>query len=241
MAFNAETAEHVEKKRGMTSMGRPAPRADGHRAATPTDGVPRLCVSVSPWPIHLWVLVCLCSSAAGCRQDMHNQPKYIPLRESTFFADERSARPVVAGTVARGQLRDDLLLYTGKVNDADATLFPFVIDETVLRRGRERFDIYCAPCHARTGEGDGMIVQRGYRRPPSFHDERLRTVAVGHFFDVMTNGFGAMPDYAVQVRAEDRWAIAAYIRALQLSEHASLDNVPPADRAKLDQPPGTAR
>jgi mono/diheme cytochrome c family protein len=187
------------------------------------------------------MILYLCVFAAGCRQDMHNQPKYIPLRESTFFADERSARPVVAGTVARGQLRDDLLLYTGKLNGADAPVFPFPIDDAVLRRGRERFDIYCSPCHARTGEGDGMIVRRGYRRPPSFHDDRLRTVPVGHFFDVMTNGFGAMPDYAAQVRAEDRWAIAAYIRALQLSAHASLDDVPAADRAKLDQPPGAAR
>ena len=185
--------------------------------------------------------MCLCVSAAGCRQDMHNQPKFIPLRESTFFADTRSARPVVAGTVARGQLREDALLYTGKVDGADATMFPFPVDETVLRRGRERFDIYCSPCHARTGEGDGMIVRRGYRRPPSLHDERLRAVAVGHFFDVMTNGFGAMPDYAAQVRAEDRWAIAAYIRALQLSAHAAIDDVPAADRARLDQPMGAAR
>jgi mono/diheme cytochrome c family protein len=172
---------------------------------------------------------------------MHNQPKYIPLRESTFFADDRSARPVVAGTVARGQLRDDPLLYTGKAAGADSPVFPFAIDDAVLRRGRERFDIYCSPCHARTGEGDGMIVRRGYRRPPSFHDDRLRTVAVGHFFDVMTNGFGAMPDYAAQVKAEDRWAIAAYIRVLQLSAHASLAEVPDAARATLDQAPGAAR
>jgi mono/diheme cytochrome c family protein len=172
---------------------------------------------------------------------MHDQPKYIPLRQSTFFVDQRSARPPVAGTVARGQLREDTLLYTGKVNGADATMFPFPIDEPVLRRGRERFDIYCSPCHARTGEGDGMIVRRGYRHPPSFHDERLRTVAVGHFFDVMTNGFGAMPDYAAQVSAEDRWAIAAYIRALQLSAHATIDDVPTSQRAKLDQAPGDRR
>src|SRR5436190_9665184 len=173
--------------------------------------------------------------ASGCRQDMHDQPKYIPLRESTFFADQRSARPVVAGTVARGELREDTLLYTGKLNGADADMFPFSIDGPRLRRGQERFDIYCAPCHARTGEGDGMIVQRGYRRPPSYHDERLRSVPVGHFFDVMTNGFGAMPDYAAQIKVEDRWAIAAYIRALQLSEHATLADVPAAEREKLEK------
>ncbi len=179
--------------------------------------------------------------AAGCRQDMHDQPKYIPLRESTFFPDERSARPLVAGTVARGQLREDSLLYTGKAGGADTTVFPFPVDERVLRRGQERFDIYCSPCHARTGEGDGMIVRRGYRHPPSLHDDRLRSVAVGHFFDVMTNGFGAMPDYAAQVAPEDRWAIAAYIRALQLSTHASLADVPAAERSRLENAPGARR
>ncbi len=178
---------------------------------------------------------------AACRQDMHDQPKYIPLRQSTFFADERSARPVVAGTVARGQLREDALLYTGKIDGADATVLPFPADEALLRRGRERFDIFCSPCHARTGEGDGMIVRRGYRRPPSLHDERLRNAPIGHFFDVMTNGFGAMPDYAAQVPPEDRWAIAAYIRALQLSAHASIADVPPADRARLEEAPGGGR
>jgi mono/diheme cytochrome c family protein len=176
-------------------------------------------------------ILCVCSSA--CRQDMHDQPKLIPLRQSAFFADGRSARPLVAGTVARGQLREDALLYTGKVNGADAAVFPFPIDEPTLRRGQERFDIFCAPCHARTGEGDGMVVRRGYRRPPSYHDDRLRSVPVGHFFDVITNGFGAMPDHAAQIKVEDRWAIAAYIKVLQLSAHASLDDVPPAERERL--------
>jgi mono/diheme cytochrome c family protein len=169
----------------------------------------------------------------GCRQDMHDQPKYIPLRESTFFTDARSARPVVAGTVARGQLREDTLLYTGKVNGADATTFPFAVDEKVMRRGRERYDIYCAPCHGRTGAGDGMIVRRGFRVPPTFHQDRLRESPVGHFFDVITNGFGAMPDYATQIKAEDRWAIIAYVRALQLSEHATVADVPAGERDKL--------
>ncbi len=164
---------------------------------------------------------------------MHDQPKYVPLRESTFFRDDRSARPLVEGTVARGQLHDDELLYTGKAHGEDSPVFPFAVDARVMARGQERFNIYCAPCHGRTGQGDGMIVRRGYRRPPSLHLDRLRDAPAGHFFDVITNGFGAMPDYAAQVRAEDRWAIVAYVRALQLSEHAALADVPAADRDKL--------
>ena len=189
--------------------------------------------SVSLWLIHLWVLVPLCVASAACRQDMHNQPKYIPLRESTFFPDARSARPIVAGTVARGQLREDALLYTGKVNGVDADVFPFPIDGRRMARGQERFNIYCSPCHGRTGRGDGMIVRRGYRHPPTFHQDRLRQAPVGHFFDVITNGFGAMPDYASQIPAADRWAIIAYVRALQLSEHATVADVPAAERGAL--------
>jgi mono/diheme cytochrome c family protein len=180
----------------------------------------------------LWLIgLGLCVSS--CRQDMHDQPKFIPLRESTFFGDARSARALVPGTVARGQLHDDALFETGKVANADATVFPFPVDAQVLARGRERFDIFCAPCHGRTGIGDGMVVRRGYRRPPSYHDDRLRNVPVGHFIDVMAYGFGAMPDYADQIGARDRWAIAAYIRALQLSEHAALADVPEGERGKL--------
>lgn len=171
--------------------------------------------------------------SAGCRQDMHDQPKYIPLRESTFFADERSARPIVAGTVARGQLRDDEVLYTGKVRGADATIFPFAIDERIMARGQERFNIFCSPCHGRAGFGDGMVVRRGLRAPPSFHQDRLRNAPAGHFFDVISNGFGAMLEYAAQIRPDDRWAIVAYIRALQLSEHATVNDVPPDERRKL--------
>jgi mono/diheme cytochrome c family protein len=170
---------------------------------------------------------------SACRQDMHDQPKYVPLRESTFFGDGRSARPLVEGTVARGHLRDDALLYTGRVGKEDATAFPFPIDARVLARGRERFDIFCSPCHGRTGQGDGMVVRRGYRRPPSYHQDRLREAPVGHFFDVITNGFGAMPDYASQIAAADRWAIVAYIRALQLSEHATLADVPAGERDRI--------
>ena len=173
--------------------------------------------------------------AAACRQDMHDQPKYVPLRQSSFFGDERSARPLVPGTVARGHLRDDTLLYTGKINGADATVFPLVADSRVMARGQERFDIYCSPCHGRTGQGDGMVVRRGFRRPPSFHEDRLRNAPIGHLFDVITNGFGAMPDYATQIRAEDRWAIVAYMRALQLSEHATLADVAADKRSELEK------
>ena len=176
--------------------------------------------------------------STGCRQDMHDQPKPIPLRASTFFSDERSARPLVEGTVAREHLRDDTLLETGRTGNGksaneDATVFPFRVDARVIARGRERYDIYCSPCHGRTGNGDGMVVRRGFRRPPSYHDDRLREAPVGHFVDVITNGFGAMADYRQQVEPRDRWAITAYIRALQLSEHATMADVPAAERARL--------
>ena len=174
--------------------------------------------------------------AAGCRQDMHNQPKYRGLRGSDFFSDGQSARPLIANTVARGHLNEDSLLMTGRVGEDPSTVFPFPVTEEVLNRGRERFDIYCSPCHGRTGLGDGMVVRRGFRRPPSLTDERLRNAPAGHFFDVITNGFGAMPDYQTQIQVNDRWAIAAYVRALQLAGYAPVDVVPAADRGKLDQP-----
>lgn len=170
----------------------------------------------------------------GCRRDMQDQPKYKNLRRSAFFDDGRSARPLVEGTIARGHLNDDEHLYAGKANGTLAATFPFPVTRAVLERGGERYDIYCAPCHDRTGSGNGMIVQRGYRRPSSFHTDRLRQIPVGYFFDVMTHGFGVMPSYAAQVPARDRWAIAAYLRALQLSQHASVADVPAAERARLD-------
>src|SRR5215510_9462180 len=173
---------------------------------------------------------------SGCRRDMQDQPKYTPLRASEFFPDDRSARPLVEGTVSREHLGDDTLLETGKIGNDDATVFPFAVDARVVGRGRERYDIYCSPCHGRTGAGDGMIVQRGFRRPPSYHEERLRNAPVGYFFDVMTNGFGAMQDYAAQIPVQDRWAIAAYIRALQYSQNAKLEDVPTDHRADLDRP-----
>jgi mono/diheme cytochrome c family protein len=176
---------------------------------------------------------------SACRLDMHDQPKYTPLRESDFFSDRRSARPALEGTVARGQLNDDELLQTGRVNGQLSGEFPYAVTAEVIARGRERYDIFCAPCHDRTGRGNGMIVRRGYRQPPSLHLDRLRQVPAGHFVDVMANGFGAMPDYRTQVPASDRWAIAAYIRALQLSAAATLDQVPPEQREKLA--PGTGK
>ncbi len=169
----------------------------------------------------------------GCRQDMHNQPKFIPLRESDFFADHRSERPLVDGTVARGDVEGDDLLYTGKLEGQDSVAFPFPVTWDVMNRGHERFDIFCSPCHGRTGNGDGMVVRRGFRAPPSLHVDRLRQAPAGHFFDVITNGFGAMPDYRQQVPVRDRWAIIAYIRALQASTAANVADVPAERRDKI--------
>lgn len=169
----------------------------------------------------------------GCRLDMHVQPKYLPYKPTTFFADGRSERPMVPGTVARGDLRLDSLLFSATENGAESNRFPFPITKADLERGRERFNIYCTPCHDYTGSGDGMIVQRGFPHPPSFHSDRLRAAPVGHFFGVMTNGFGAMYSYADRVDVADRWRIAAYIRVLQLSRNATLDDVPEAERSKL--------
>jgi mono/diheme cytochrome c family protein len=181
-----------------------------------------------------------CLVLAACRQDMHDAPSYDPLQASDFFADGRASRTPVANTVARGQLRDDDHLYQGKIDGQLATTFPMPVTADVMARGQERFNVFCSPCHGRTGTGNGLVVQRGFRAPPSYHEERLRQVPVGYLFDVMTNGFGAMSDYAAQVPVADRWAIAAYIRALQFSQRASIADVPVARRAELDQPLGTA-
>jgi mono/diheme cytochrome c family protein len=169
---------------------------------------------------------------------MHDQPKYIPYRQSTFFSDMRSERPPIDGTIARGELSTDELLNTGKVAGADATVFPFPVDLSVMRRGQDRFNIYCSPCHGRTGDGNGMVVQRGYRHPPSLQIDRLLQTPPGHIFDVVTNGFGAMPDYAAQIRVTDRWAIAAYIKALQLSQHVVAADLSAEAKAALAQSGG---
>lgn len=172
---------------------------------------------------------------AACRQDMHDQPRFEPLEAGPFFDDGRSARPHIPGTVARGTLRLDELLYTGRIEGRLADLFPFPVTREVLERGRERFNVFCSPCHDGLGYGQGMIVRRGFRPPPSFHQDRLRQASAGHFFDVITNGFGVMKDYSDRVPVADRWAIVAYIRALQLSQHAALDDVPPAERQELEE------
>ncbi len=179
-------------------------------------------------------IVLLGMFAAGCRQDMHNQPKFIPLRPTSLFPDGRSERPFVAGTVARGHLNDDPAYYTGKVDGQFVNTFPMPVTREVIARGEERYNVYCSPCHDRIGNGLGMIVRRGYRHPPSYHIDRLRQVPNGYIFDVITNGFGAMPEYSAQVPTADRWAIVAYIRALQLSQRAAVNDVPQERRAELN-------
>jgi Cytochrome C oxidase, cbb3-type, subunit III len=181
-------------------------------------------------PVALLVI----AAAAACRQDMHDQPRVKPLAGSAFFADGRSARPLVEGTVARGQLRDDERLHTGRSGQDFSASFPFPVDRALIDRGQERYGIFCAPCHGQLGRGDGSVVRRGFRnRPASFHEARLREKPAGYFVDVITNGFGAMQDYAAQVPARDRWAIVAYVRALQLSQNAGLADVPPERRGEL--------
>jgi mono/diheme cytochrome c family protein len=181
---------------------------------------------------------------SGCRIDMHVQPKQNPLSPSDFYPDKRSARPLVEGTVARGQLHEDTYFYTGKIGDNPGDVMPFPVTKEVLERGRERFDIYCAPCHSRVGDGNGFIPSRGFTRmPPSYHIPRLQKAPLGYFFDVMTNGFGIMPDYASQVSPEDRWKIVAYIRALQMSQSATMKDVPQGQKMPSQPPkfaePGT--
>ena len=173
--------------------------------------------------------VCLAVSMAAlsaCRQDMHDQPKYKPQAGSAFFADGRSNRPLLPGTIARGRLGDDVLLETGKENGEFSKVFPFEITADVLERGRSRYGIFCAPCHDDTGSGGGIVVQRGMKQPLSFHIDRLREAGPGYYFDVMTNGFGAMYDYSDRIKTQDRWAIAAYVRVLQRAQSAKLVDVP---------------
>ncbi len=214
------------------------------------------------------ILVLAVLAFGACRQDMHDQPKYRPLRpvdQIGSINDGRSARPLVEGTVARGELRDDVEFYTGKIAGFGQTMantpaisssqvrqgasgvtpglqgfvaeFPMQITAADLDRGQERFNIYCAVCHGPLGDGGGMIPKRGFRKPPSYHDDRLRNAPVGYFFDVITNGFGNMPDYAAQVEPSDRWRIIAYIRALQLSQRATVADVPADKRDELNKKP----
>jgi mono/diheme cytochrome c family protein len=187
----------------------------------------------------LWLLTLAATAAvgvAGCRQDMHDTPRYEAFEASSSFTDGRASRNLPAGTVARGWLREDEALYTGKVNGMFVDQFPFPIGAAELQRGQQRFNIYCTPCHGRVGDGQGMVVQRGLRQAASYHNDRLRAEKVGYFFDVITNGFGAMQGYAEQVPVRDRWLIVAYVRALQLSQHATVDDVPADRRSNLDAP-----
>ncbi|MFY9549982.1 MAG: cytochrome c [Thermoanaerobaculia bacterium] len=178
----------------------------------------------------------LAIGGAACRRDMQDQPKYKNLRGSAFFDDARSARPVVEDTVARGALVGDQRFLTGKENGQPVATLPVPLTRALLERGRDRYQIYCTPCHGLTGDGLGMVVQRGYRQPPAFTIDRLREAPVGYFYDVMTHGFGSMMDYAAQIPPGDRWAIAAYVRALQLSQRTTLADVPENARPALESP-----
>lgn len=176
-----------------------------------------------------------CLLAAGCRQNMHNQHKVKPLGPSTFFVDGQGARPIPAHTVARGDLREGVAFTgLGPDNKPAAQLPPEIpLTRELLVRGEQRFNIYCSPCHGRLGDGNGMIVQRGYKRPTSYHIERLRAAPIGYFFNVITEGYGVMPTYAPQIPVHDRWAIAAYIRALQYSRTAKLAELPPGGQQRV--------
>ncbi len=189
------------------------------------------------------------SLLAGCRQDMHNQPKFYPQRGSDFYADGRSVRPQVTNTVGRSQLHQDVYFYTGFVNGKEGDGMPFPVSLQVLERGQERYNVFCTPCHSRVGNGGGMIVQRGYAKAGNFHTDRLRQAPLGHFFNVISNGYGAMPDYSAQLTEAERWSVVAYVRALQLSQKASQADVGNGEHAEpLDQiaereglPPGFAQ
>lgn len=193
-------------------------------------------------PLRFWCLVLagavllLCGTA--CRQDMYNQPKYKPLAPSEFFADYASARPLPPHTVPRGHLDEDSAFSFGKTDDGKLTdILPMPVTEALLKRGQERYNIYCSVCHGADGAGNGMIVQRGFPPPPSYHIDRLRQAPPGYLYHVITNGYGVMYSYASRVEPGDRWAIVAYIRALQLSQDGRMEDVPDTDRAKLTSLP----
>jgi Cytochrome C oxidase, cbb3-type, subunit III len=170
---------------------------------------------------------------AGCqylRQDMANQPKNRPLSPSEFFPDGRSERPLVENTVAHGSIANDEL-FVPKGSNA----FPLPVSQELLERGEERYKIFCAPCHGLQGDGNGMIAIRGMKHPPTYHQDRLRQAANGYFYDNITNGFGAMYGYSAQIPPRDRWAIIAYVRALQLSRNAKAADLPAELREKLNR------
>jgi Cytochrome C oxidase, cbb3-type, subunit III len=214
---------------------------------SPNDGCPILARSVRqsgiPRTHGAWdfltrgLLLAAVAVLSACRIDMHVQPRQNPLSRSDFFADQRSERPPVEGTVARGQLHEDTYFYTGKAGNNPGDYMPFPVTKEVLDRGRERYNIYCAPCHSRVGDGNGFVPSRGFaRKPPTFHKPKWQKAPLGEFFDVITNGSGIMPDYASQITPEDRWNIVAYVRALQLSQNATMTDVP-AGQAVPSEPP----
>lgn len=201
-------------------------------------------------PARCLVLIMTLLAVAGCAQKMDNQPRYEAFEKSEFFDDGLASRPLVEGTVARGHLRLDRRFYTGKQPDGEPVeTFPLEtlankmdltgsdeeIRRAVLDRGRNRFDVFCAACHGKVGTGESMVVRAGFPRPPSYHIDRLRDVPIGHFYDVITNGLGRMPDFAARIEPPDRWAIAAYVRALQFSQHANVSALPQQDRQRLEQ------
>jgi len=212
---------------GLSAEISPVNSSDVRRRAPAQPG-PRCCGGL---------VLGLLLAVSGCDMlDMYDQPRYEALEASTFFEDGKSARPPVAGTIPRGHLREDTVLYTGRdAQGAFVLQVPVDVNRALFERGRERFNIFCSVCHGQSGYGDGMIVQRGFRKPPSFHIDRLENAPAGHFYDVITNGFGAMPAYNVQIPPEDRWAIVAYVRALQLSQHATIDDVPAENRSALQE------
>jgi len=174
---------------------------------------------------------------ASCTMDMRHQPHLEPYESTTFFDNNSATRPYIPDTVARGNARLDDALYTGMTEGAYLEAFPFEISKEDLQRGRERYDIYCAPCHGFTGEGDGMVVQRGFKAPPSFNQDRLRDAAPGYFYYAIDQGFGVMPSYANRIPVRDRWLIVAYIQALQLSQHAPMADLPQADQRNVEAAP----
>ena len=188
------------------------------------------------WRAEILLISVLALCGAACRQKMASQPAYRPLQYSDFWDDDRSARPLVPGTVARGQLQEDEVYLTGKQGGEFVNLVPRPVDRAMLERGRERYDIFCAPCHDRLGNGQGMVVRRGFPQPPSLNIDRLREAKPGYVYDVITRGFGRQAAMAAQIPVADRWAIVAYLKVLQYSQHAPLEAVPAAERQKLESP-----
>ncbi len=209
-------------------------------------GIPRKpepwAFSQNPKPSSLALLLMTVSLLSACRIDMHVQPRQNPLSRSDFYTDQRSARAPVEGTVARGQLHEDSYFYTGKIGNNPGDAMPFAVTKEILERGRERYNIFCVPCHSRVGDGNGFVPSRGFsKQPPSFHITRLQKAPLGYFYDVITEGFGIMPDYASQIPPQDRWDIVAYVRALQLSQNATTADVPagqkiPSEPVKFRSP-----